>query len=171
VLAPIATEFHTTLMVNRGYSSFSAMYESAQRIQGLNDVAPDGDPTIILYLGDHDPSGQDMVRDIGDRLDRFDCPADIRAIALTKAQIERYRLPPQPAKTTDARYSAYALEHGDGVWELDALPPDVLAGLVRNALAGLIDHDVLADVLAQEARDKTQLEKAVRSLTRRKGAR
>jgi hypothetical protein len=171
VLAPIATEHHVTLMVNRGYSSFSAMYESAERITALNEETLAGDEPVILYLGDHDPSGKDMVRDIHDRLDRFDCPVDIRPIALTRAQVDQYQLPPQPAKTTDARYSAYAVEHGDGVWELDALPPDVLAGLVRNAIVDLIDHDVLAGVLAQEARDKTQLEKAVRSLTRRKGAR
>jgi hypothetical protein len=158
VLWPIADEFHVTLMVNRGYSSQSAMYESAGR---LNDTAPEQE-IHILYVGDHDPSGEDMVRDITDRLARFRHPhIHIEKLALTRAQVDQYQLPPQPAKTEDARYNAYALEHGDDVWEVDALPPDALAGLVRSALDQLRDDRGYQAVLAQEERDKVALRKAL----------
>jgi hypothetical protein len=174
VLQPIADQFHVTLQVNRGYSSQSAMYVSARRIARAVDA---GKRVRILYLGDHDPSGEDMVRDVRDRLATFGCPVAVleedamgagtvrvEKLALTRAQVAQYQLPPQPVKVTDARYSAYALEHGVGAWELDALPPDVLAGLVRAALADLVEPGPLRKVLAQERRDVTQLRKAVRSL-------
>jgi hypothetical protein len=60
-------------MVNRGYSSQSAMMEAAQRIDRAcrnEDGEPYRDATI-LYLGDLDPSGEDMVRDIDERLAMF----------------------------------------------------------------------------------------------------
>ena len=40
MLRPIASRYHVTLMVNKGYSSASAMYESAQRMiaAGNNEV-------------------------------------------------------------------------------------------------------------------------------------
>jgi hypothetical protein len=73
VLWPLAQEFHVTLMVNKGYSSASAMYVAAQRIQEDAQLE-----NIILYLGDHDPSGEDMVRDIVDRLYEFGAETDFR---------------------------------------------------------------------------------------------
>lgn len=98
VLEPLASENHVTLMVNRGYSSQSAMYEAGARFQ-----EHPGKKLILFYLGDHDPSGEDMVRDIRVRLDLFGAPVDVQKIALTMAQIEHYRPPPNPAKMSDSR--------------------------------------------------------------------
>jgi len=70
VLAPIADEYHVTLMVNRGYSSTSAMRESGLRVRSECDKIG-ATEAVILYLGDLDPSGEDMVRDIDDRLSQF----------------------------------------------------------------------------------------------------
>ena len=74
VLEPIAHKFHVVLMVNKGYSSQSAMYQAACRIDSNCRPHDGGSPISrakILYLGDFDPSGEDMVRDIQDRLDLF----------------------------------------------------------------------------------------------------
>jgi hypothetical protein len=73
VLAPIASRYHSVLMVNRGYSSQSAMMEAAQRIDRAcrNENGEPYRDATILYLGDLDPSGEDMVRDIDDRLAMF----------------------------------------------------------------------------------------------------
>jgi hypothetical protein len=73
VLEPVAREFHVVLMANKGYSSQSALWEAACRIDTRcrND---DGDlisDAVILYLGDFDPSGEDMVRDVRERLQMF----------------------------------------------------------------------------------------------------
>lgn len=58
VLAPMANQYHVTLMVNRGYSSQSAMYDSGRK--RFTAAAGRGQECILLYLGDHDPSGEDM---------------------------------------------------------------------------------------------------------------
>ncbi len=70
VLLPTASEHHVTLMINKGYSSSSAIRESALRIRRRCADLGVSEATIV-YLGDLDPSGEDMVRDIRDRVGMF----------------------------------------------------------------------------------------------------
>jgi hypothetical protein len=162
VLEPLSREHHVTLMVNRGYSSQSAMYESAKRFLAS------GKSGILFYLGDLDPSGEDMVRDIQDRLDMFGAEVEVRKLALTPEQVAEHDPPPNPAKMTDPRAEAYVREHGDQSWEVDALPPDVLAGIIRAAFAAVIDEERMQEVRQQEERDKADLTRAVASILRRR---
>ncbi len=78
VLRPIAGEYHVTLMVNRGYSSQSAMYDSAYRFL---DAAGRTQTRHLFYIGDHDPSGEDMVRDIADRMSMFGAGVTVTKLA------------------------------------------------------------------------------------------
>lgn len=159
VLAPLGQEFHVTLMVNRGYSSQSAMYEAAERFRGHQEAS-----CILLYLGDHDPSGEDMVRDIQNRLNIFGVEVDVRKLALTMDQVQQYNPPPNPAKQTDSRFNGYEAKFGNQSWEVDALPPPVLAQLVRDAIEAQRDDDAYQDILDREAEDKERLRKALESL-------
>lgn len=156
VLQPLANEFHVTLMVNRGYSSQSAMYEAAQRFK---DAGPRS--SILFYLGDHDPSGEDMVRDIRDRLCMFGRRVDVRKLALTRDQIDEYDPPPNPTKVTDTRAAAYIAKHGEHSWEVDALNPSMLADIIRGAFDEVIDAESMKAIVEQEEADKTQLLMAV----------
>lgn len=70
VLWPIAHRYHITLMVNRGYSSTSAMKDAGERLRE-KCVEMDVSKAFVLYLGDLDPSGEDMVRDVADRLHEY----------------------------------------------------------------------------------------------------
>jgi hypothetical protein len=151
VLEPIARENHVTLMVNRGYSSQSAMYESAQRFIAA------GKPGVLFYLGDFDPSGEDMVRDIQDRLDMFGANVDVRKVALTMPQVQQYNPPPNPAKLTDPRASGYVERYGDESWEVDALPPNVLAQIIRAAFQKIVDRRAMRTVKQREEVDKGRL--------------
>jgi len=120
---------------------------------------------VILYLGDHDPSGEDMVRDIGERLKEFGVLwLQVEKVALTMAQVKRYNPPPNPAKITDPRADAYRAKFGDSSWEVDALPPDVLRRIIRQAFAKHIDTAKVAAVKAREEADKAELRKAVASI-------
>lgn len=116
----------------RGYNSESEMWGAAQRILYYEKTF--GQQTIILQFSDHDPSGLDMFRDIRDRLRLFQCGAVIKRLALTIAQVRRLKLPPNPAKETDIRFAKYVEKYGPDSWELDALEPDHLARLVREAV-------------------------------------
>lgn len=53
------------LVVNKGYSSSTAMYGAYERF--LEEMI-NGKKVKVLYFGDHDPSGIDMIRDIEDRI-------------------------------------------------------------------------------------------------------
>ena len=164
VLWPVAKKHHITLMVNRGYSSQSAMREAALRF--INNERDD--EGVLLYLGDHDPSGEDMVRDIADRLDMFQANVRVEKIALTMDQVEEYEPPPNPAKMSDSRAESYVAQHGHESWEVDALPPNVLVELIEEKLVELIDQDLLDEVLEREERDKKNLLEAVKKLRRKK---
>lgn len=163
VLEPIASEYHITLMVNRGYSSQSAMYESARRFR-----ANAGRKGILLYLGDHDPSGEDMVRDISERLTMFLAKVEVEKIALTMAQVQEYNPPPNPAKMSDSRAANYVAEHGNESWEVDALPPEVLSRLITERLEELVDHDLMDEIINKEELDKEALRRAANRIVKRK---
>ncbi len=152
VLEPLAYGFHVPLMVNKGYSSMSAMYESAQRFRRHDK------PKHLFYLGDLDPSGEDMVRDIRDRLYMFGVDdLEVTKVALTMAQVEEHEPPPNPTKVTDPRAAWFIEQYGDSCWEVDALPPPTLEALIRNALNEIIDREEMNAVETQEDVDKERI--------------
>lgn len=155
VLAPISRDYHITLMVNRGYSSASAMKESAERIIHRSRASKHqqhGHRPVIIYVGDHDPSGIHMADDIGQRLREFGCPAwmDVRRLVLTMDQIQEHHLPTNPAKESDSRARDYIKEYGEYSWEADALPPNVLDLTVRQAVSSYIDKDAMKAAITRE---------------------
>lgn len=159
VLQPLASLHHVTLMVNRGYSSQSAMYAAYQRFR---DAEFDGKECTILYLGDLDPSGEDMVRDIRDRLNEvMYAVVDVRKLAITPDQVAQYNPPPNPAKMSDSRAARFVEEHGYDSYEVDALPPDVLTQIANDAFAEYIDQDLLDQVSSQERAGKAAIQRLI----------
>ncbi len=54
---------------------------------------------VVIYLGDHDPTGIDITRDLEERLTLYARrEIEVRRIALTMAQVRRNRLPPNPQR-------------------------------------------------------------------------
>lgn len=146
----------------RGYTSASEMWRAGERI--LRYLA-DGQSAHVIHLGDHDPSGLDMTRDIQERLDLFTGGGVVvERIALNAAQIERYAPPPNPAKLSDSRAQAYVAEYGDDSWELDALEPQVIAGLIEAAVCGLRDEALWAEMVAAEEAQRAALQVLADSL-------
>ena len=132
----------------RGYVSQSEMWAAGQRMRKHLDF---GLTPIVIHLGDHDPSGLDMTRDITERLAMFaETPITVHRIALNWDQIEEFNPPPNPAKLTDSRGSAYVEEYGDESWELDALDPTTLDGLMRDALEPYIDTEAWREGEAED---------------------
>jgi hypothetical protein len=132
----------------RGYTSQSAMWEAAMRIQ--DKIDKDGISPVIVHLGDHDPSGVDMSRDIEERLTMFGTPPIFRRIALNMDQINQYNPPPNPTKLTDSRSGGYLREFGEDCWELDSLDPEVIVNLITEEINKWVDSDLKAMVIAQE---------------------
>ncbi len=156
VLKEITKKYHINLMVNRGYSSCTAMHDSFKRLKEAED---EDKQTYILYLGDHDPSGLDMIRDVYDRLEEFGVYPEVRQIGLTMEQIKKYNPPPNPAKITDPRATKYIEKYGETSWEVDALNPETLHSLVKENVEELININLFNKSLKQEEKDKTKLKK------------
>lgn len=70
ILRKSTSKYHVQLVVNKGYTSSSAAYNAYERVA---DYIVAGKKAVILYFGDHDPSGLDMIRDIRERLTLFLC--------------------------------------------------------------------------------------------------
>ncbi len=121
-------------------------------------------PTTILYFGDFDPSGEDMVRSLGERLRFFGVEPVIKKCALTADDVTRYQLPPDFTKATDTRRAAFVEKYGDIAVELDALPIDVLRARLVEEVEALMDLDRLADVRRIEEEERRQLADALRNL-------
>jgi len=148
----------------RGYTSSSEIWAAAQRIEGYLDD-PEVEHVTILHLGDHDPSGIDMTRDIGTRVLEFIegdghryYDVEIKRIALNMDQIEQYDPPPNPAKETDSRFESYIQQYGEESWELDALEPNVLVSLIRDEIRPLIDSEKWDERRAIAAEGQATLE-------------
>jgi len=134
-------------------------------------------------LGDLDPSGEDMVRDIEERLTMFldggvsidsedertetpdgwnvefvrPVPLTVEKIALTMDQVREYQPPPNPAKRTDSRSKEFMRRYGASSWEVDALRPNVLRQIIRDAFEEYMDLDRMQGFIDQEEVDKAQM--------------
>lgn len=158
ILLPVCSQLDVRFTANKGYSSSSAMYEASKRILSASRKCD----IHIIYLGDHDPSGIDMTRDIRERFELFtkeQIDFEVHRLALNYDQVEMWNPPENPAKESDSRYEAYAAEFGESSWELDAVEPAELAGLVRDQIEELIDFDLWDEIVRQENAYKEQLNK------------
>lgn len=81
----------------------------------------------------------------------------VTPIALTREQIDKYNPPPNPAKRTDPRAQGFIDEHGTSSWEVDALKPEVLNKILKDAIVELIDIDKFQEKLDQEEVDKKRI--------------
>jgi hypothetical protein len=133
----------------RGYTSQTAMYGAAGRLQRKLDSG-EHEFAVIIYLGDHDPSGLDMSRDIQDRMDMFGAYVQVERVALNWDQITEYNPPPNPTKLTDSRAHKYVVQHGYESWELDSLPPDVMVSIIDNGIRNYVDADLFNGQLVDE---------------------
>jgi hypothetical protein len=151
----VCREMQVPLFPARGYCSQSEAWSAAMRLKRWIK----GKPKVVIYhFGDHDPSGIDMSRDNLFRLkDVFGARIELERLALNMDQVEEYHPPPNPAKTTDSRYASYIEVYGDESWELDALEPVVLAGLVRTAVMSVRDETRWSASVAVEEEHKRLL--------------
>lgn len=142
--------YGVTLNVGRGYDGWASIHNAADRYLNHDDVT-------VLYYGDFDPSGEDMVRSLRERLEFFDCVPEIVKCALTSEDVDRYNLPPAMTKITDSRRAAFIAEHGDRCVELDALPVDVLRERIKAEIQRCMDLKALETVQKMEKQERHHL--------------
>jgi len=119
--------------VCRGFSSVSFLYDFKSRLIKRDDREPS-----MLYFGDFDPSGVEMLTAMKTTL-REELGVngiEFKRIALLEDDIFTYRLPhnPNALKKTDTRAKKHLEAYGEVAVELDALRPDILEQKVRDAI-------------------------------------
>ena len=157
IAADAAGEYNVTVCVGRGYSSYSYVNEAVKRIIRMCGTGEeDGTKVllrrpVILYYGDFDPSGENMVHDLEDRLRRYGLSIKedyqiVRKIAITKEQIEELHLPTIPIsqkkQKDDSRSKKFISEFGLDTVELDTLDTAQLKDMIRSAIEKNIDSSI-----------------------------
>ena len=119
-------------------------------------MAEEKRPCFIYQFGDHDPSGVDAARAIEQSLRKMAPRAEIHfeRRAVTPAQIDAWRLPSRPTKTSDPRSKNWT---GGASVELDAIDPETLRGLVRDCIERHVDRRKLETLLLAEESEREQL--------------
>ena len=144
----------------KGYVSQSALWRACIRISDKCKLRRSIEP-VILYLGDHDPSGIDMSRDIEDRFGLFGVSMSLKRIALNLEQVRKYRPPPHPVKVKDSRAAGYVAEYGVESWELDALDPRTINDLIIKQVNGLTNLAARRRLVNKQERQRKELQKTV----------
>lgn len=158
VIENVCNEYRVSFFACRGYVSQSAQYEASKRFL---TAIKNGQTPIVLHLGDHDPSGLDMSRENREKFKLLTGDdVELKRLALNYDQVQRYNPPPNFAKMTDTRAPDYVAQFGNESWELDALGPEVIEQLIRDALEPLIeDREVWDKQIEREDTEKAQLAK------------
>lgn len=162
IIEPICNKLRVPYFACRGYTSQSEAWAAGQRFAEYNDR---GQSVVVLHLGDHDPSGIDMTRDNGERLNLFSNDGDVRImrLALNFDQIQRYKPPPNPAKITDSRAVGYIKKHGRSSWELDALEPSVISEMIEDHVWNHVDTDRWETAVAREKEARARILKMAKN--------
>lgn len=162
LVSEVAGEYRVMTCVGRGYSSYTYVREAVNRFIPVQDEKE----CIILYFGDHDPSGLDITRDLGRRIADYGAPdVEVRRVALLPEQIRQYSLPPAPVKMSDARAASFVAKHGNGVVELDALEPPVLQEMISQAIIQEINTGEWNRTIQEIKEEREQVKKEIERLT------
>jgi len=148
----VARPFSVPAYSSGGFDSLTSKKELADRICEI------GKRTVVLHLGDFDPSGVCMFDNVAEDVAAFvmeDRPngfvtVQFERVSLTAEQVKAHDLETAPAKESDSRSQSWT----GGTCQLEALPPDVIADILKAAIERHIDHDQLAFDQTEQRRDR-----------------
>ena len=164
IVKAVAMQFCVPMTSGRGYCSLPPRYEMAQRFKRSGK-----EKLIILIASDFDPDGEEIARSFARSMrDDFGI-SDIHPhkIALTSEQVRRFNLPPQMlAKESSTNYSRFVAENGEDVFELEAVPPETLQMLVREAIDSVVDVKLLNAEIDHEKSDAVEIEALRRNVVK-----
>lgn len=154
--------------VNKGYSSWTFIYENARDLQRIlnhhNRVA-------IFYVGDLDPSGEDMERFLKEALAYFGLDSDqidFERLSITEEQVDEYHLPPRPddAETIaklhrDSRFANYTKDYVVEVDAMVAFAPEQFRKMIVDAINGVWDQEIYDDLLERADEENETMKEAL----------
>lgn len=168
-LQAVTEKYDVALRVCRGYASISFAGEIAAEWRRIKK------PIYVYYIGDFDPSGFDIERDIRAKLERYSgrfivgcdlLPMDHeyvswRRLAVVDADWTDHNLIALPGKQGDMRYKAFVEEHGPRCAEVEGLPAKELRRRVEEAILSHIDEDEWARLEAVEKAERETMDAVI----------
>jgi hypothetical protein len=128
-IAPVTREYDVPLHPLRGFSSTSFAYSIADEWRRIEK------PIFAYYIGDHDPSGRDIERSIGQRLTELsEREFSWDRLAVEPEHFEQFNIIPLEPKKKDTRYRRFAERYGERCAEVEAVPADALRDMVERAI-------------------------------------
>jgi hypothetical protein len=160
IIRPIAMEYCIPMTIGRGYCSLPPRHAMAERFRqsGKHQL-------VLLALSDFDPEGEDIAHSFARSMrDDFGVEAIVPIkVALTSQQVVEMQLPPEmKAKETSSRYAKFTSRHGEEVFEMEAVPPGRLQGLLREAIDSVLDIDAYNAEIDAEKEDAARLDEVRR---------
>jgi hypothetical protein len=146
----IAQPFGVAAQSSGGFDSATEKYRLAANLGQWRDVE-------VLHIGDHDPSGVHMFSSMAEDVQAFANDLGLKSrirfsrLAVTRAQIKELALPTAPPKTTDRR------KFTGETTQCEAISPDVLATIIREAIEHRVDWHAYGKVLEAEKTIRTGL--------------
>lgn len=157
IFTRVCSPYRIPVVVCRGFSSVSFLHEFKQRL----DYRASGISSLMLYFGDFDPSGIEMLESMQITLETELGASDIefKRVALQMEDIEKYHLPHNPSalKHTDSRAKKHLRKYGSLAVELDALRPDDLERKIRLAIEDEIDIDKYHEEFETEEYERNKI--------------
>lgn len=144
-------ELAVSLYPAGGFSSLTLLYEAATAINEFHR----GRPVEIIYIGDYDPAGVLIDKNIESTLRKhldLDIEMTFHRIAITSAQIAEYDLPTKTRNTNDRR----VLELTRTV-EAEAMPANIMRKLLREKVESFLPARALAVAKFAERNERRSL--------------
>ena len=144
-----AHPYSVPVLSSGGFDSITAKHAQAREIAGDERL------TIVLHVGDHDPSGVHLYgsldEDVRAFVDGYGGWCEFERLAVTPEHVERYGLPQAPPKATDRRAFTGLTT------QAEALDPARLADIVREAIEERQDAETRRAVIAREHDERERL--------------
>jgi hypothetical protein len=163
MLARVADRYRVPVASSSGFDSLTVKYDLYS--EAVTRLEERGQETILLHLGDHDPSGVSLHESMAEDFAAFAEDqgfdpdlVDLRRVALTPAQIIAYGIEtdPEGVKPSDSRSKNFIARGLEPTAQLEAIPPDTLVELLREEIEATLDTDVL--LLSQEREQEERAE-------------
>lgn len=147
------------MRVCRGYASVSFAGEIADLWARIKK------PIHAYYVGDFDPSGFDIERNLVERLQRYSGREfHWHRLALVESDFQEFGLIRLAVKRLDRRAGAFLERYGDRCAEIDALPPSELRERVERPIVRHIDPERWKRLQAVEAAEQETVETFLEAL-------
>jgi len=141
-IGKLAAKYRLGIQVLRGFASLS-MYRRALERARRRGV------TMVLYIGDFDPSGLLIEKVAQEEMDHKRA-ITFHRLAITMEQIKRFKPPSRPVNLKDSRAKEYIEKYGDLCWEVEAIRPRTFLKLIEKGLRGNVPPEFLVEAEARE---------------------